>query len=84
MPYIKKSDKIRLAETGEPISPGELNFAVTSLLIGYVKRMGLNYETLNEVVGALECSKLEFQRRVINKYEDSKIKENGDVYPVIL
>ena len=30
--------------------------------------------------GALECAKLEFYRRVVSKYEDQKILDNGDVY----
>lgn len=32
-------------------------------------------------VGAIECAKMEFARRVIFPYEDRKISENGDVYP---
>ncbi len=84
MPYIKKEDKLRLADTGAPMTPGELNFAITAIIIAYVKREGKSYQTLNNVVGALECAKLEFQRRVVAPYEDVKIRENGDVYPVIL
>jgi hypothetical protein len=33
-----------------------------------------------EAVGAIECCKLEFYRRVAAPYEDRKIKTNGDVY----
>lgn len=33
-----------------------------------------------DALGALECCKLEFYRRVAAPYEDSKIKSNGDCY----
>jgi hypothetical protein len=36
---------------------------------------------VNDVVGALDGAKAEFQRRVVAPYEDKKIRENGDVYP---
>jgi len=32
-----------------------------------------------DVLGALECAKLEFYRRLVAVYEDVKIRENGDV-----
>jgi len=34
---------------------------------------------MNDAIGALEGAKLELYRRVISKYEDKKIMENGDV-----
>jgi hypothetical protein len=34
----------------------------------------------NDVIGALECCKLELYRRMVAPYENTKIKENGDVY----
>lgn len=82
MPYVKKEVRrelelqIRGAETA-----GELNYQVTLLAIKFVRNHGLNYETLNAVVGALESAKAEFQRRVVAPYEDTKIAKNGDVYP---
>jgi hypothetical protein len=41
---------------------------------------GKNYQTVNDIVGALEGAKMEFYRRAAAPYEDLKIKENGDVY----
>jgi len=38
------------------------------------------YKRYNKAMGVLECIKQEFYRRVISKYEDQKIEENGDVY----
>ena len=31
------------------------------------------------MIGVLECSKLEFYRRHVSKYEEEKMVENGDV-----
>lgn len=78
MPYIKTKDKARAAHS--PETSGELNFQLTQAVQDYVHRNGLTYQTLNDVVGALEGVKAEFQRRVVAPYEDIKISTNGDVY----
>ena len=84
MPYIKKHDREngqKLRSIGEGCkSAGELNFSITSLVHGFINNGGVNYSTINEAVGALECAKLELYRRVAVPYEDGKISENGDVY----
>ena len=80
MPYIKNENKFHAMSS--PSTSGELNYKITETIIDYLEeRGGLVYSNLNEVVGALECAKLELYRRVILPYEDTKIKENGDVYP---
>jgi hypothetical protein len=57
---------------------GNLNYAITAIL---VKAYGLkSYREINDVVGALECCKLEFYRRAAAPYEDQKSFDNGDVY----
>lgn len=81
MPYIDKYSRFPLLEGDQnPTSPGELNFLLSTLVYEYVKRKGISYQHINDVVGALECAKQEFIRRVVNPYEDKKIIENGDVY----
>lgn len=60
---------------------GELNFAITKVLLGFLKYTGTSYTTLNEVIGVLECVKQELYRRVVVPYEEEKREENGDVYP---
>jgi len=85
MPYIEQKRRIDLAEDLEAISRkiescGELNYVITNLCINFLKRKGKNYQNINEVVGVLECAKLEFYRRLAGIYEDSKIISNGDVY----
>jgi len=58
---------------------GDVNYVITSVLKGLTKD-NLCYETINKLVGVLECAKLEYYRRVATPYEQQKISENGDVY----
>jgi len=46
----------------------------------YLRTKGISYQTFNDIIGALEGAKLEFYRRVVVRYEEEKIKANGDVY----
>jgi hypothetical protein len=78
MPYIKHKERARASRS--PETAGELNFQITRDIQDYVQRNGLTYQTLNDVVGALEGAKAEFQRRVVAPYEDTKIATNGEVY----
>jgi len=81
MPYIQQENRARLARGGFPEDAGELNYAITTMVDAYLRRYGdLRYTHLNEVIGALECAKLELYRRIAAPYEDVKIVENGDVY----
>jgi hypothetical protein len=90
MPYIKEEERKSLVVQYEgtncmdlgvmfPDNPGELNYVITMLIKNYFNNKPC-YQSINDVVGALEGAKLEFYRRVAVPYEDSKIKENGDVY----
>lgn len=83
MPYVPQEVRAaleaRLAEY-----PGELNYMFTCIVDDYVRTKGLSYTTLNEVVGVLECAKLELYRRVASPYEDKAIDRNGDVYSAAL
>lgn len=81
MPYIKEERRASL-DHGllEPEVPGELNYKISVLIRDYVNIKGLNYQTINDVMGALTSAQLEFYRRVAAPYEDKKIQENGDVY----
>ena len=81
MPYIKQENRESLLRYPLTIADaGELNYSITKLIDVYVSLHGLKYETLNAIVGVLECAKAEFYRRVVAPYEDLKIQENGDVY----
>ena len=58
---------------------GDLNYLITSLLNVYLKKKGEKYQTYNDIIGVLECAKIEYYRKHISPYENKKIKENGDV-----
>lgn len=65
---------------------GRLNYTITKLILEYyqsvVKIEGpfkITYSDWNEILGALECCKLELYRKHIAPYEDEKIQQNGDV-----
>lgn len=80
MPYIPNEDRAR-AEF-EPMTTGELNYAVTKVIDGWFRRRpeGLRYDTINAAIGVLECAKQELYRRLAAPYEDEKCAENGDVF----
>jgi hypothetical protein len=80
VPYIKESRRDAL-ENGDDIkTPGELNYSFTNLINQYLSNKKVDYQTINDIVGALEGAKLEFYRRIATPYEAIKIEENGDVY----
>lgn len=65
MPYITADARARLDKGGKPETAGELNYALTRIVDDYlIQKGGIRYAHLNEVVGALECAKLELYRRV--------------------
>lgn len=81
MPYLKKADKDNLYPyiDQEARTAGELNYQITEIIRNYWKQTG-NYQGINDIIGALEGAKAEFQRRIVGPYEDTKIEQNGDVY----
>ena|SRR3990167_10577843 len=89
MPYILSERRAKIVpedDTHKPVcvvvdnieTIGELNYAITRLVDSYVKLP--SYAAYNEVIGLLECVKLEIYRRVVGVYEDGKRIANGDVY----
>ena len=87
MPYIKKKDRVRFENhinnlNGTIFTSGELNYVLTRLCQGFINANGLNYSSINNTIGVLECCKLELYRRIAAPYEDKKIEENGDVNEV--
>lgn len=88
MPYIKPERRDRidptLSDREPPATVGELNFAITRLVDQFIADSGgPSYGAINDVVGVLECAKLEVYRRVAVPYEDDKIRTNGDVYTTV-
>jgi len=85
MPYIKLIDRLRTMPADAlrqilPDTAGELNYALTVIILNYLKVHLRSYATFNEIIGVLECIKQELYRREIAPYEDRKKEENVDVY----
>jgi len=87
MPYITVENRDHIDECLQvegiqwvPASAGELNYCISKFVSNYVETNKTKYAILNEMVGALECAKLEIYRMLIAPYEDVKIKENGSVF----
>ena len=91
MPYIREEDrkkfdkeinilfeKLTKFKTPEGFSPGELNYIISSLTWKIFDKFK-SYKMANNLIGALECVKLEIYRRQIGHYEDGKLLENGDI-----
>ena len=80
MPYITKHDRNNIDVLNfDPVCAGQLNYVITTIIRDYYNKSP-SYQSVNDVVGALEGAKLEFYRRVAAPYEDNKITLNGDVY----
>jgi len=54
---------------------GNLNYVISKFLLSLCPAP--NYQRFNDIVGALECCKLELYRKRIAPYEDIKERENG-------
>lgn len=85
MPYIKQEDRKRLDAFIDALAnqlaaskPGEFNYVITRL-IAFRMAENPSYTEANAMIGMLECVKQEFYRRLVMKYEDGKMVENGDV-----
>lgn len=80
MPYIAPNRRFEIIHDLTVIDlPGDLNFAITHMVDRYLGDT-INYRKINEVIGVLECAKLELYRRIAAPYEDGKCAVNGDVY----
>lgn len=83
-PYKKLISKLadevqRYGEEHAASYAGQLNYIITTLLLKTYGDALPNYTDYNEIIGVLECAKLEMYRRQTAPYEDKKIEENGDV-----
>jgi len=87
MPYIptERRDEIdnELTQQGagwQPSNAGDLNWLVTTFIDNMLNEKGIRYAHINEMIGALECCKLELYRRIASPYEDQVKEKNGDAY----
>jgi len=84
VPYIEESERDRFAGVNTfgyaCNKAGELDYVITRIIQGYMKKNGVSFATFAVIAGVLVLVLFEFVRRVVNDYEDMKIKDNGDVY----
>jgi hypothetical protein len=80
VPYIDQKARERVEGYHAPTTAGELNYLITTFVLGFLGDSP-RYADFNDAIGALECAKLELYRRMIAPYEETKIAQNGDVYP---
>jgi hypothetical protein len=84
MPYIKRErrgvfdDHLRAcaAQIG---NEGELNYCIYRLSALVLERIGESYANLAMCSSAMEHAKLEWYRRKVAPYEETKIHDNGDI-----
>jgi hypothetical protein len=89
MPYIVKEKRTTLDPAVERLADafreldddgnfaGNLNYVISRLLKTLYP--AANYRRFNDMIGALECCKLELYRKRIAPYEELKEAENGPV-----
>jgi hypothetical protein len=88
MPYIMKEKRAILDPAIEELVEafgklddagfaGNLNYVVSKLLKTLYPAP--NYQRFNDMVGAMECCKLELYRKRIAPYEELKERENGPI-----
>jgi hypothetical protein len=91
MPYIPPEDRDAYDEVIQTLVEdffhagsdwkGHMNYVVSSIIAGLIDSWdGPRYSQINDLIGVLECIKLELYRRIAAPYEDIKAEENGDVY----
>lgn len=81
MPYITKERAHELKWDLTPQTSGELNYCITELLLEYLEDSEKRYQDYNEVIGVLECAKLELYRRLVAPYENLKRHADQNVDP---
>lgn len=84
MPYIKQDQRDGLDYridllAGLITSDGQLNYVISRLVARRFGAIGWSYDLIARAVGALECVKLEFYRRLAAPYEEQAISRNGDI-----
>jgi hypothetical protein len=80
MPYLRAEERVNVNTLTCPITAGQLNYSVTRLCERFRGEKGDSYDTFNAIIGALECAKQEYYRRIVADYEAIKKEQNGDVY----
>ena len=85
MPYIAEDDRLRFEWLNnelenltkyDKLTAGEMQYIIAIMIKNARPE---NYQDMNDVMGALAGAQMEFYRRTVAPYEDTKIVLNGDV-----
>jgi hypothetical protein len=80
MPYITKDAREELYDR-DPENAGELQYLIAMMISDYISdKDQYDYQTLNDVMGALAGAQQEFYRKIVAPYEEKKELLNGSVY----
>lgn len=81
MPYIPTAGRVALKEVNNitPLNAGELQYAIAVMIKNMMATKEFRYQDYNDIIGALAGAQMEFYRRHVAPYEDTKINQNGDV-----
>jgi len=80
MPYITKQAREELYDR-DPENAGELQYLIAMMMSDYISdKDQYDYQTLNDVMGALAGAQQEFYRKIVAPYEEKKELLNGSVY----
>lgn len=84
IPYIKQEQRKVLDEIVDDaeydlVPNGKLNYFLFKLMLRRRKIEGESYQFYKSYCAELECCVREIRRRYMNKYENQKINENGDI-----
>lgn len=84
MPYINNDRKKHFEKIIEALSTyieakGDLNYVICELTGQFIERTGVSYTKMSEKIDAVHDAETELRRRLLDRYEDQKIIENGDV-----
>ena len=85
MPYIQQDSRINfdeleicLEEAGIDTA-GELQYVIALAIKEFMLGKPHRYQTMNDILGALNGANLEFYRKVVAPYEDLAIEKNGAI-----
>jgi hypothetical protein len=90
MPYIKKEERVQyensineilvhLESLEENDVKGHLNYIIFTIIKRYLTKKGLRYFRINDILGVLECCKLEVYLTIAGNYESQAEEKNGPI-----
>ncbi len=82
MPYTPQKARLNIArkQYQNPIEGADLSFLIARLVDQYCEAVGLRFQTISDVRGALYGALNEFELRFAQPYEKMKRIENGEVF----